>query len=97
TRPAFAQKGNTYRPLRNIVPSVINDFGTSYQYQYFGLASPFRVVAATGRLDYDGWEPVRISLVGEYSKNTAFDQDAINAVAVNNRGPNSDDGGLGAF
>lgn len=97
TRPAFAQKGNTYRPLRNIVPSIINNFGTSYQYQYFGLATPFRVVTATGRLDYDGWEPVRLSLVGEYAKNTAFDKDAINAVAVNNRGPNSAEGGLGAF
>lgn len=97
TRPAFAQKGNTYRPIRNIVPSVINDFGTKYQYQYFGLATPFEVVTATGRLDFDGWEPIRLSLVGEYAKNLAFDQDDINAVAVNNRGPSGDDGSLGAF
>ena len=97
TRPAFAQKGNTYRPLRNIVPSVINNFGTSYQYQYFGLASPFEVLAGTGRLDYDGWEPFRISLVGEYSKNLAFNREEIDAVAVNNRGSNGVDGSLGAF
>ncbi|RYD25920.1 MAG: hypothetical protein EOP86_26685, partial [Verrucomicrobiaceae bacterium] len=81
TRPAFAQKGNTYRPLRNIVPGPLNDYGTSKQYQYFGLATPFQVLAATGRLDYDGWEPVRLSLVGEYSKNLAFEQGDINAIA----------------
>ncbi|MES2705646.1 MAG: putative porin [Verrucomicrobiota bacterium] len=97
TRPAFAQKGNTYRPLRNIVPGPLNNYGTTNQYQYFGLASPFQVLAATGRLDYDGWEPLRISLVGEYSKNLAFDQSDINAVAVNNRGPNGSDGSLGVF
>ena len=97
TRPAFAQKGNTYRPIRNIVPSVINDFGTKYQYQYFGLASPFEVVTATGRLDFDGWEPFQFSLVGEYAKNLAFDQDDINAVAVNNRGASREDGSLGEF
>lgn len=97
TRPAFAQKGNTYRPIRNIVPSVINDFGTSNQFQYFGLASPFKVVTATGRLDYDGFEPVQVSLLGEYAKNTAFNRNDIESVAVNNRGPNGEDGSPGLF
>ena len=87
TRPSFAQKGNTYRPLRNIIPDATNDFGTTNQWQYFGLATPYRNVALTGRLDLDYFEPVRISLIGEYIKNTAFDQAAIEAVAVNNRGP----------
>ena len=97
TRPAFAQKGNTYRPLRDIVPSVINNFGTSQQYQYFGLATPFEVLTATGRINYDGWEPLRVALVGDYAKNLAFEGDAINAVATNNRGPNGADGALGVF
>lgn len=86
TRPSFAQKGNTYRPLRNIVPTSDNDFGTKNQWQYFGLATPFRVLATTGRIDYTGFDPVQLSLVAEYAKNVAFDQNAINAVAVNNRG-----------
>lgn len=86
TRPSFAQKGNTYRPLRNIIPDATNGFGTTNQFQYFGLATPYRNVALTGRLDLDHFEPVRISLIGEYIKNTAFDQEAIEAVAVNNRG-----------
>lgn len=87
TRPSFAQKGNTYRPLRNIIPDATNNFGTTNQFQYFGLATPFRNVALTGRLDFNHFEPVQVSLIGEYIKNTAFDKEAINAIAVNNRGP----------
>ena len=87
TRPSFAQKGNTYRPLRNILPDATNGFGTTNQWQYFGLATEFRNVALTGRLDLDYFEPVRLSLIGEYIRNTAFDHDEIEAVAVNNRGP----------
>lgn len=87
TRPSFAQKGNTYRPLRNIIPDPLNNFGTSNQYQYFGLATPFEPIAFNGRIDYNGFEPVQISVYGEWIKNTAFDREAIEAVAVNNRGP----------
>jgi len=87
TRPSFAQKGNTYRPLRNIIPDATNGFGTINQWQYFGLATEFRNVALTGRLDLDYFEPVRISLIGEYIKNTAFNKEDIEAIAVNNRGP----------
>ncbi len=97
TRPSFAQKGNTYRPLRNIVATADNNYGTTNQFQYFGLASKFRELAFTGRIDYDGWEPVRLSLNGEWIKNLAFDEDAINRVAVNNRGANDSLGGLGRF
>lgn len=93
SRPLFAQKGNTYRPIRNITPSPLNGFGTTNQFQYFGLATPFRQLAWAGRLDFNQFEPVQISLLGEYVKNLAFDQAAINAVAVNNRSG----GGVGAF
>ncbi len=87
SRPLFAQKGNTYRPIRNIIPTADNDFGTTRQFQYFGLASKFRNLALTGRLDLNYFEPVQISLIGEYVKNLAWDSDDIGAVAVNNRGP----------
>jgi hypothetical protein len=89
SRPSFAQKGNTYRAIRNIIPTVDNDFGTSRQFQYFGLASEFRDLAFTGRLDLNYFEPVQISLLGEYIKNLAWDDTEINAVAVNNRGSRS--------
>ncbi|MES2659600.1 MAG: putative porin [Verrucomicrobiota bacterium] len=90
TRPAFAQRGNTYMALRDIDNSTAaNDFGNKYQYQYYGLATPFENIAITGRLDYDHFDPVRLSLVGEVIQNIAFDSSAINKIAVNNRGSGS--------
>jgi hypothetical protein len=85
TRPTFAQKGNTYRPLRNIVPNALNDFGTRNQFQYFGLATPYEEFALSGRLDLNYFEPVQVSIFGDWVKNLAFDQEAIDRVAVNNR------------
>lgn len=86
TRPGFAQKGNSYRALRNIIPSALNNYGTLYQYQYFGLATPFRVLALTGKLDYNKFEPVQISLAGEFIKNLAFQRGDMEAIVINNRG-----------
>jgi hypothetical protein len=99
TRPGFAQRGNTYRELRDIIPTAANDFGDKFQYQYYGLASEFRNLNLTGRLDYDRFDPVRISLMGEVIKNIAFDAGEVGAVAVNNFGggaggkPGAFDGG----
>lgn len=100
SRPSFAQKGNTYMALRNITPTEANNFGTTDQYQYFGLATPYQVLAFSGRIDYTRWEPFTISLLGDYVNNLAFDSSAINAKAVNNRGPIPDNGlsdSVGAF
>jgi len=83
-RPAFAQKGNTYMALRNIVPSVLNNYGTINQWQYFGLATPFRELAVTGRVDYTRFEPFQVSLIGEYVQNIAFHRGATGRKAVNN-------------
>ena len=83
SRPSFAQKGNTYRTLRNVVPPP----GSSellMDYQYFGLATPFQNLAFTGKLSYDGWDPITVSLIGEFVSNLAFNSSAINEVAVNN-------------
>ena len=84
TRPTFAQKGNTYMALRNITPAASNGFGTTNQYQYFGLATPFRDVVVTGRLDYNHFDPIQISLIGEAVQNVAFNRGDVAAVAVNN-------------
>ena len=86
TRPSFAQKGNTYTPLRNIVPNATNNFGTINQWQYFGLASKFRPLVLTGQIDYNGFEPVQVSLMGEYVKNLGFNRRDIAGKAVNNSG-----------
>ncbi|HZP60894.1 MAG TPA: putative porin, partial [Opitutaceae bacterium] len=78
TRPAFAQRGNTYIALRNIVPdATLNGGGTSKQYQYFGLATPFHELAFTAELDYTHFEPFVVSLSGEYVNNLAFHRRAI--------------------
>lgn len=92
TRPAFAQRGNTYMALRDIIPTPGdasaggNQNGTINQFQYFGLASKFQELALDAQLDYNGFEPFQISLVGEWVKNRSFDPAAIAAKAVNNLG-----------
>ncbi|MES2507677.1 MAG: putative porin [Verrucomicrobiota bacterium] len=91
TRPTFAQKGNSYRRLRRIIADATNNNGTINQFQYYGLATPFRVHSITGRLDYNGYEPVQVSMLGEYLRNTAFDAAGLEEFAVNNPG------GDGAF
>ncbi len=96
TRPGFAQRGNTYRELRDIIPSAANDFGDKFQYQYYGLASEFRNLNLTGRLDYDRFDPVRLSLTGEVIKNIDFDASEVGSVAVNNFGAGAG-GKPGAF
>ena len=90
TRPGFAQRGNTYMALRDIDnSSSLNDYGNNSQYQYFGLASEFRNLTLTGKLEYDGYDPLRLSLLGEVTKNLAFDSTAVAARAANNFGANS--------
>ena len=91
SRPSFAQKGNTYMALRNITPTEANDFGTTNQWQYYGLATPYRNILFNGKLTYKRFEPFTLSVSGEWVKNTAFDAGAINDKAVNNRGPLDDD------
>ena len=97
SRPSFAQNGNTYFPIRDIVPTAQNDFGAIDQFQYYGLATPFHELDFTGQLNYDHWAPLRISLIGEFVDNYAFNSSKIGALAVNNRGANTSSGGLGGF
>lgn len=91
TRPSFAQRGNTYRPLRDITPTDANGQGTEKQYQYYGLASSFRDVDLYASLDLDLWEPYRLSFIANYVQNLAWDQGQVESVAINNRGPDLGD------
>ncbi len=99
SRPSFAQKGNTYMALRDIVPDASNDYGTTNQWQYYGLATPFRNIDLNFKLDYKIFEPYVISVSGEWVQNTAFDKGAVGDSAVNNRGATDDDlsDSVGAF
>ena len=92
SRPAFAQKGNTYMALRDILPVAGdpsaggNQNGTINRFQYFGLASKFAVAAIDARLDFNQFEPFQISLIGEFAKNRKFNAAEIEKVAENNLG-----------
>jgi hypothetical protein len=97
TRPSFAQNGNTYMALRNIVPTADNNFGTINQFQYFGLATPFHELAFQGQLDYNRFEPTQVSLYGQWVENLALNRSYVETVAVNNRGPNTALGSAGAW
>jgi hypothetical protein len=107
SRPLFAQKGNTYIALRNILPDSSNSFGTTNQWQYFGLATPYRIAAFTTRLDLSSFDPLHLWFLGEVVKNVAFDKNKINnngpsnlKGAVNNNGTGSgnfEGGDLGWF
>lgn len=87
TRAGFSQRGNTYMPLRNITPDAANDFGTRNQFQYYGLASDFRNLTLTGRLDYDRYETMRFSAIGEVTKNLGFDRDGVASRAFSDGRP----------
>jgi hypothetical protein len=86
-RPPYAQKGNSYMALRNITPDPLNNFGTTNQYQYFGLASDFEILSYAGRIDLNHWEPFQVSLLGEYAMNLGYEENEVAPIAVNNRGP----------
>ncbi len=99
-RPTFAQNGNTYMALRDIVPTTGtggNNSGTTNQYQYFGLASGFSELAVTGEFDVMNFNPTEIWLVGEYVHNLAFNKANITSKAVNNRGSTSATDTTGEF
>jgi len=97
TRPAFAQKGNTYMALRDIKASPLNNNGAIDQFQYYGLASKFRDLTVTTRLDFTHFDPFQISIIGEYIKNLAFDRADISSKAVNNLAAPATTGGVGTF
>jgi len=97
TRPLFSQSGNTYMPLRDITPTAANGFGTTNQYQYYGLASEFRNLTLTGRLDYEHYEQVKFALIGEITKNLGFDEKNVAERAFSDGRPGRTIDTLGDF
>ncbi len=100
TRPSFAQKGNSYIALRNLIFDEVNVTSAGIvanQFQFFGLASQFRPVVVSGQLDFAEFNPTHIVLDGEYVNNTAFDRNLMNLTAINNRAATPDGNGLGIY
>ena len=85
TRPSFAQKGNTYTYLRDIIPNAANNNGQDNQLQYFGLVGDYRPAVFSGRLDFAHFDPVHIVFDAEYVWNTAFSPGTMERLAINNR------------
>jgi polyhydroxyalkanoate synthesis regulator phasin len=82
TRPSFAQKGNSYFPIRQVESDPSNT-GIQNNYQYYGLATKFNDLALTARLDYNGFEPVQVSLVSEFVSNMSFNKSDIENIGAN--------------
>lgn len=96
TRPSFAQKGNTYTPLRNIVRTLDNNNGSTNQFQYFGLASDFQDLVVTAQVDLAHFNPIHVIFDGEYVQNFAFNRDRVANIALNNFS-GSTNAGLGPY
>jgi hypothetical protein len=94
TRPTFAQKGNTYFPLRTPSPlALLAEAGGGSEYQYFGLASRFQEVVGTVRAQAT-FSPVTLFLDGEFAWNVGFSSAVAARRAVNNfKGGTCDAGG----
>jgi hypothetical protein len=97
SRPSYAQKGNTYIALRTPSPAALA-LEAAYplitpRYQYFGLASQFRELVGTGRLDYSLAPSLRMSLEGEFAWNAGFSRDKVAAASPLNNCSSYDDTG----
>lgn len=85
SRPGFIQRGNTLFQLRNLIPDPSNPAGP--QFQYFGLASPFRVLDVVSSWDFAANQRIHVILTLDYATNLAYDNKAIQAkTPVNNIG-----------
>ncbi|MCX7062329.1 MAG: putative porin [Gammaproteobacteria bacterium] len=84
SRPGFVQKGNTLFGVRDL--RLINPGDPAFQ--YFGLASKFRVVSFGAGLDVRLAGPLHLAVDGEFARNAAFSRSRIvDRVPVNNYGP----------
>ncbi len=83
SRPAFAQKGNTYMPLRTPNDqALVQEASGAAEYQFFGLASRFRELAATGRVELRVAPPLKATLEGEFVRNVGFSKKQVGKVGV---------------
>ena len=84
SRPGFVQKGNTLFAIRDLRLANPGDAA----FQYFGLATPFRVANLSVGYDLRLDGPLHLALDAEYAHNLAFNEGDIKArTPVNNFGP----------
>jgi hypothetical protein len=81
TRTMFPGNGNTMMAVRNILSAPNNT-----QPQYFGLASPFRILDLHNQVNLLNFQPVVVSFDTEFDINLGFDKSRVVALGVNNFG-----------
>lgn len=81
TIPAFRQKGNSVFDINKSVPGSTESFG---------LLSKFRNLNITGQVDIAAFDPVHVTLTGDYVRNIGYDkkeiQRRIGASSINDFG-----------
>jgi len=79
TVPVWRQKGNNTFDINAKNGGLVtpNNFNAIGQPNVFGLASQFRQINLIGQLDLMTFDPVHITLTGDYIKNIGFDQSEI--------------------
>jgi len=89
SRPSFAQKGNTYRPLRTPSIAALDSelIDGASRYQFFGLSSLFRELVATARFELLALSELKLGAEGEVVRNLGFRPSSIAPDAVNNFKP----------
>jgi hypothetical protein len=89
SRPGYLQQGNTLFAIRDLVSVAPNP----PVFQYYGLASAFRELNVTGRVDIANFAPIHVVLDGDYVTNLAFNASKVAAKnPVNNLGASSGSG-----
>ncbi|HSW12136.1 MAG TPA: putative porin [Solimonas sp.] len=72
TRPGFLQKGNTLYKLRNVSRGAGDP-----EFQYFGLASPFRVLDLTASYDRRLKDALHLMVDADIAWNLGYDRDRV--------------------
>ena len=85
SRPGFIQQGNTLFAIRSTAPQTTTpepngSAGAVVNYQYYGLASPFRELDATMQFDFARYDPVHVILDGDFVTNLGLNKNSINAL-----------------
>jgi hypothetical protein len=86
SKPGFLQQGNTLFGIRDLISNSTNP----PLFQYYGLATPFRELNVTAKLDVSRFGAVHVIVDGDFVKNLAFNKANIIAKSpVNNLGPSA--------
>ncbi|MDZ4222323.1 MAG: putative porin [Methylotenera sp.] len=76
TTPAFRQKGNSVFDINNGISGTVLGDGSVIP-ERFGLMSKFRNINITGEVDIAAFDPVHITLTGDYTRNIGYNRREI--------------------